>query len=503
MTLMPGTALQNGKYVIQTLLDTGEQGLTYLAFHSHLQDVVRLRTLATLPPESERSASFMNLGRRLYHCHHPHLARLLDLFVEADQPFWVIEQPQGTPLVDYMTVHPLTQAEALRYVHQVGSAIAALHDQGCSHGNVSPQTVVMTAENPANAVLVGVSVEDRNELTHEQRLNDVRDLARLLYFTLTGRSLPNHALLATSIDIIPALHHLHEQQPHLTPAVEQALLKALQADPPPFATVTAWLASLPQAIAPALPTVPASTVPTVLQSVTQAQTSSVPQAIAPVPVSPSVKSAPAKPVPQRSPLSPKRSSSGRWFPVAVGMVSLLAAMGGAGLGMSLRFDSPDNARRGGSLFNNEQAFPPSEQWPGESIEQSEASGDYLFESAPENYDYGGDYYAPEGGVPEYVPAYEDVPSYSDLPVDGGYGEEEASIKPETPAAEPSDLGPDAGAPPLDVVPVPESKPDVPVAPSEPPAPEPAFEAEPSVVVPGPEAMPLSGPTGDRWPRLMV
>ncbi|TVQ20672.1 MAG: hypothetical protein EA367_07950 [Leptolyngbya sp. DLM2.Bin15] len=549
MTLTKDADLQQGKYVIRHVLEEGDRGITYLATHSVLQETVRLRTLIP-PKDSDQSQEvmhrrFLELGRRLYGCRHPHLVRVIDSFIEQDQPFLVLEHPEGQTLAEAIAQQPLSQAEALRYVHQIGSALAALHRHGLPHGAVSPHTIVLRPTPPPTALLGSISLgtiqNEEGTARYPSPAQDLQDLACVLYAALTGqvRSLD-------SLDKVPLLHNLHQHQPHLSPAVEQALLQALQpAEHSTFAGIEHWLALLPQVVAS--PQASASSemattadatnttdttgtdAPPVAHTLSTAPTQVVapaafptqppqphPEADLPNPTqvvaassqvpSSNKASQPTSAKPRgRSPQAAKI----RWFPITVGLTSVLAALGGLGFGFSLRLEEPDSPRRNGIFLDRKQGFPPSEEWPGEGITEA-SSSDYLFESstwASPRAEQEVDAYSSPSPVREYIgpgdvdpiypsePIYSAEPSYREAPT---YREESPSErpKPSTEAIEApvySD-SPEPGFSP-DPVPPPEAKLDDlpsydPVVVPDPGLSLPSPSPEPSGVVPGPDPAPL-------------
>jgi hypothetical protein len=494
MTLTKDAELQQGKYVIRRALDTGDRSTTYLATHTYLQETVRLRTIQ--PPEDlplePIHRRFLELGRRLYACRHPHLVRVLDSFIEDNQPFLVLEQPEGQTLVEAIVHQPLPQADALRCIHQVGSALATLHRHGLPHGAISPSAIVLRPGQPPSALLMGMNLSATAPETagYPSPAQDLRDLALVLYAALTGQPSP------AAPEIVPLLHTLHRQQPPISPVVEQALIKALQPDDHPvFTGVEHWLSMLPQVLsAPSLPVAPAPDLPlpavdpaaahpadadlqedkaaaiapgtgVALDSTPAADipdppanstaeasalsasdaasiaasmtpdTTALTQVVAPAgdlappPADPgettqmvAARPTPAPPSSRSKGRSPQKSTP--WFPVAVGLTSVVAALGGLGFGFSLRLDGAEGSRDSGAIIERPQAFPRSETWPGRGLTDDEAA-EFLFESptwSPSASDPGS--YDIDRGVREYIGPgdVEPIPpiqSYSDS-YDYGY-----------------------------------------------------------------------------------
>ena len=502
MTLAVGTPLHHGKYVIQHPVDAGDRTVTYIATHTSLNETVRLRTLSD-PDQAqpEHRHRFLETGRRLYHCRHPHLARVLDSFVEQDQPFLVLEHPADEALDAAIARQPLTQADALRVIHQIGGALVALHHQGIAHGAVSPQTILLRSGTLPMALLVGVTIGAAADHPARSPIGDMQALARTLYTALTGQTLMDEA-----IDVLAILHRLKQAQPELNPLVEQAILQALQpAEHQPFSSMAHWLSTLPQVSGAAL------SIPSVAVESDSAPVLSPPASTTHPVTEPAAMTSEAAPVkavssPTRSPhaVSVRSKPRSRWFPITVCVASVMAAIGGAGTGLLLRFDDPERPDRSGLLFNSEQSFPASDEWPGTSMTDDTESSDYLFESPGWSSPTQTDYYSAPGELPEYVPPGETDTFYpSDV-----YSEESADPLTEAPMGDrrKPDIASDA---PLSDEVESDWSTDLPTEPSsdskledvpavdpvlpdvEPSIPEPSFEEESSVTAPADGAEPLS------------
>jgi serine/threonine-protein kinase len=104
MNLTAETALQNGKYVLDTQLSKGVFGITYRATNTESGQTVVIKTLG----ESLRQHSdfdqfkqqFLELAKRLSRCKHPNLVQVLDCFEEAGRPYLVMEYIPGQTLAE-------------------------------------------------------------------------------------------------------------------------------------------------------------------------------------------------------------------------------------------------------------------------------------------------------------------------------------------------------------------------------------------------------------------
>jgi len=325
--LTVGQSLQNGKYVLDAALSQGGFGITYRATHTYLNQVVVVKTLNE---ELRRRANFRQFqqrfideARRLARFQHPHIVRVSDCFEESGLPFIVMDYVPGQTLAELIHYQPLNEAQAIHYIRQVGAALSVMHANGLLHRDVKPaniilrqgtQSVVLIDFGIAREFTAGVTQTNTGLLSAgyapiEQYLpkhnwtpaTDVYALAATLYALLTGQP-PIASILRDSPrlagDPQTSFQLLRQLQPHLNPAVEQAILQgmALEAHQRPQ-TVTDWLALLsPEGGARPETAVTASTLTNATLPVLQPHRQPWPPVAAPTPDAP-----------RREPVRPDRS----------------------------------------------------------------------------------------------------------------------------------------------------------------------------------------------------
>ena len=146
MNLTAETALQNGKYVLDTQLSKGVFGITYRATNTESGQTVVIKTLG----ESLRQHSdfdqfkqqFLELAKRLSRCKHPNLVQVLDCFEEAGRPYLVMEYIRGQTLAELIQSEVLPEAKAVKYIRQIGHALSVVHKAGLLHQDVKPQNII-------------------------------------------------------------------------------------------------------------------------------------------------------------------------------------------------------------------------------------------------------------------------------------------------------------------------------------------------------------------------
>ena len=146
MNLTAGTALHNGKYVLDTQLGKGVFESTYQATNTHSGQTVVLKTigenLRQHPDFHQFKLQLLKLVQRLSYCKHPHLVQVLDSFEDAGRPYLVMEYIPGQTLAELIQSQVLSETKAVEYIRQIGDALSVLHQAGLLHRDVKPQNII-------------------------------------------------------------------------------------------------------------------------------------------------------------------------------------------------------------------------------------------------------------------------------------------------------------------------------------------------------------------------
>ncbi|MGB7444191.1 MAG: protein kinase [Coleofasciculaceae cyanobacterium] len=269
MNTLVGKTLQGGKYTLDEELGRGGFGVTFKATHHYLGQTVVIKTLNEslhLHPDFARfQRLFQDEARRLALCIHSNIVRISDFFIEAGLPYMVMDYVAGQTLQSFVTQgQPLTEATAVHYIRQVGEALKFVHQKGLLHRDIKPENIILR-EGSNEVVLIDFGIAREFTLnsaqTHtgmvsegyapiEQYLHkekrtpatDVYGLAATLYALLTGQ-VPTPAVIR---DRQP-MSAPRELQPHLSAAVNQAIMRgmAVEARYRPVG-VEEWLSLLPE-----------------------------------------------------------------------------------------------------------------------------------------------------------------------------------------------------------------------------------------------------------------
>ncbi|MEM9805004.1 MAG: serine/threonine-protein kinase, partial [Cyanobacteria bacterium P01_D01_bin.56] len=166
---LAGASLQKGKYVIEEELGHGGFGVTYRAIRHPLNQRVVIKTLRWPGNTTEKAQQLQRFeaeARRLARCQHPHIVEVTDFFVEAGQPYLVMDFIPGQPLSALIFPgRPLAEDKALQYIRQITEALQTVHNQGLLHRDVKPQNIMIDGD---SAILIDFGIARELTSGHTQ-----------------------------------------------------------------------------------------------------------------------------------------------------------------------------------------------------------------------------------------------------------------------------------------------------------------------------------------------
>jgi len=234
-------------------------GAVYAAWHLSLEIPVALKELtpqADLDPEmlAQLRAQFKREAMTLARLNHNNLVRVIDSFEEGGNAYLVMEMVEGESLADRIGREgALPAALVLRWAHQLLDALAYCHGQNVLHRDIKPTNIIIRPDGQAVLVDFGLvklwDPRDPRTMTvvrgmgtpeyappeqyeAESGFTDVRSdiygLGATLYHALVGQAPPT----ATKRIVNPAaLVPVCALIPNVDPAIEMALMRALELRP--------------------------------------------------------------------------------------------------------------------------------------------------------------------------------------------------------------------------------------------------------------------------------
>jgi len=296
-----------GKLRIVRRIGEGGMGVVYEALHLHLDRRVAVKVIHPLNVESpEARTRFLREARALAALTSEHIVQVLDVDTLAEgAPFMVMEYLEGRDLSRELQKRgPLPIGEAVGYVIQACSGVAAAHSAGIVHRDIKPANVFITNLNGARCVKIldfGVAKFERSpdqlltgptrqigtplymapeqlNGTEAEPRSDIWALGVVLYEILTGRSPFRRATsaLTSSAVLNEPPPSMGEERPDLPLGLVQVVLRCLEKSPPDRFADASELAAALAPFGPRQPIVRAS------QRVERGSSAAPPRALTPL-----------------------------------------------------------------------------------------------------------------------------------------------------------------------------------------------------------------------------
>jgi serine/threonine protein kinase/Flp pilus assembly protein TadD len=269
MTITPGENV--GPYRVIEQLGSGGMATVFRAYHPSLDRYVAIKVLhPAFKEDPQFFQRFKREARIVAKLEHPNIIPVYDFNEHKGEPYLVMRFVEGDTLKPKMEGKPMSSAEVLRLMRPVCEALAYAHEQGVLHRDIKPSNIMVTKDGSvfvtdfglarmvqagestlSQDMMVGtpqyISPEQAQGISDLDGRTDIYSLGVVLYEMLTGQ-VPFSAdtPFATVHDhIYTPLPPPSKINPHIDPAVERMLLKALAKDPNDrFATVNDLLKTL-------------------------------------------------------------------------------------------------------------------------------------------------------------------------------------------------------------------------------------------------------------------
>lgn len=271
-----GTILQNRYYLID-LLAQGKSNRTYLA--KDLQSSNELRSLQEFTLEQTDAGDIQQLlaslqakAEKLYNIQHPQIRQLYDIFAQEERLFFVQEFVEGkschTLLQERLAISSsFSQEQVWQILLMLLPALEYLHSIGISHGNISPETIILSPspnsgkqESPI-PILIDLAAEKelQNQITQSAKENTQPNLK-----TQPSPSSDLYSLAVTAVILLTGKQKAEliengkirknwQQQTTVSPALARILNRMLSDNPKQRYSSAAEVAKELQAL-PALTT---------------------------------------------------------------------------------------------------------------------------------------------------------------------------------------------------------------------------------------------------------
>jgi eukaryotic-like serine/threonine-protein kinase len=247
-----------GNYDLLEKVGEGSMGTVYKASHWVTKEIVAVKVMpshvARKPLLLKRFEQEFRIANRLSH---PNVVRVLEYSGQGQEPYLVMEFVDGVSLGERLEREGrMAEEDAVRLIVQVGEGLHHAHGVGLLHRDVKPDNVLVTGDGTAKLTDLGLGKEldavaeltrtgsglgTPNFMAPEQFRNaknadarcDVYSLAATLYQMVTGE-LPfgqGDPVRIMMRKLNGELTPIRELAPHVSERTEQAILRAMDAEP--------------------------------------------------------------------------------------------------------------------------------------------------------------------------------------------------------------------------------------------------------------------------------
>jgi serine/threonine-protein kinase len=145
-------------YKVLETLGSGGLGDVYRARDTRLGRTVAVKVLPpSIAEDPDRLKSLQDTANRLVDLSHPNIAMLFEGGVDGDRRFLVFEFVQGEPLRSLISGRPLNVRRAVEFGINLADALADAHAKEMIHGDIRPETVMITPKDRAKFMNFGLS----------------------------------------------------------------------------------------------------------------------------------------------------------------------------------------------------------------------------------------------------------------------------------------------------------------------------------------------------------
>lgn len=123
-----------------------------------------IKGLCDCEMEERCRQKFLKEARSIFSLNHPNIVHILDLFEENGTAYYVMDYIEGESLADMVKRRgALPEAEAVKYVKEVGNALKYLHERRMNHLDIKPSNI-MRREEDGQIILIDFGVLKQYDL---------------------------------------------------------------------------------------------------------------------------------------------------------------------------------------------------------------------------------------------------------------------------------------------------------------------------------------------------
>ena len=201
----PGVFGENGNFLLERELGSGGMGGVYMGRDKMLDRPVAVKVmLKELGADAEFVEKFKKEAQSAARLIHPNIAQVYSYGICDGMPYIAMELAAGGSLYSIMTSNPgkTDIPRVIKICQQVAQALQCASDQGCVHGDVKPENILLDANGNAKLVDFGLAAMQKDtqeiwgtpyyispEKVKKESIDfrsDMYSLGGTLYHALTG-----------------------------------------------------------------------------------------------------------------------------------------------------------------------------------------------------------------------------------------------------------------------------------------------------------------------------
>lgn len=186
MKLQSGKSLKNGEYRIEKVLGQGGFGITYLGMQVYLGRRVAIKeffmsdycnrdaatSVVSVPTENGKPIverfrrKFIKEAQNIARLRHTGIIPIIDVFEDNGTAYYIMDYLDGGSLNDKVKMGAIAEAQALKYIGQVASALEYVHSMNMLHLDIKPANILLDGND--NAVIIDFGLAKQYDDTGHQ-----------------------------------------------------------------------------------------------------------------------------------------------------------------------------------------------------------------------------------------------------------------------------------------------------------------------------------------------
>ncbi len=176
-----------GRFALQQLLGKSDRSMAWLAFDPRIEQEVVLVLPRAQPPNAAALDKWLAEARHAARLKHPHLAHVVDIGVQDQWPYAVVDRALGLTVGERLASDARrTPEEAVAWLIQLLQGLAFLHEAGLAHGDIQPHQILVNDQGLVSLMGVGAPFSQADGAGRgdampldPHRLREVREFARI------------------------------------------------------------------------------------------------------------------------------------------------------------------------------------------------------------------------------------------------------------------------------------------------------------------------------------